>query len=780
MKPLSRFIIVTGSIVCLLMPKKIARACGWYVNAGEYRFWILQPDLANIDDLSPFFLAAGYTYRDNWQNTPDDLYEKNVDEWHEEIKQQATKKDIHEVLYDFTPDTYYLRLESPEPKNSFIKYLQQPANRELLAYMDLCKRTEVMATDPDPWEEKPANDPKVAAILHLADSLHNKGKSAFVQLRSAFQMMRLHRYDRHREAVLKTYDSLIAPIKTNSYIKTAALYEKALYVPRPERDLLYAKIFEQGYRRKYCIAYMKSDSVYATLKLARTSGERSALLTMAALNRHDRCLRQIREIYAADPSWKELPFLLIREINKTEDWLLTGKVTEYPSVLRYRYDPVDESNYRHDLQYAKELYQFITTLIQQGRHEQKTMLHLFAAHMAMILQDYHASHRHLETVKRQPGLEENIRLQVRVNDLLLHVITNRFDAAAEKQMIDILNTPDSLLPVHSPDLLKDQLILFVAKKMLAKGEKVKGTMLLSRTRRSWGDIPHVGGYKSVYHVLEEIAGPNEYDAIIDILDKKNKTPFEKYVTDSPFATPLSYYEWYENHKDGEPTWDKDKLLDLKASWYIQRDELPKALEILEKLPDSLWSIYPYGNYVNSDPFSVNIYQGHKTELYEPVCNKLEVVKEMVRLQNMAKEKPEKAALCYLLLGNAHFNLTWHGKNWLMVKQYWSVNEDYGVSASPFNDIYYGCTRAREYYMKAGKLANNKKLASLCYFLAAECAYNFRMYRADALQGRGKASFGKRYAALLKQKGFDAGFYKELIKECDTYDKYRNEVRRLLP
>jgi hypothetical protein len=49
-----------------------------------------------------------------------------------------------------------------------------------------------------------------------------------------------------------------------------------------------------------------------------------------------------------------------------------------------------------------------------------------------------------------------------------------------------------------------------------------------------------------------------------------------------------------------------------------------------------------------------------------------------------------------------------------------------------------------------------------------------------LEGRGKVDFEQRYAALLKQKGFDASFYKDLIKECDTYDKYRNEVRRLLP
>jgi hypothetical protein len=778
MRPLSRFIIVTGSIACLLVPKKIARACGWYVNEGEYRFWILQPDLANIDDLSPFFLASGYTYRDNWQNTPDNSYETNVNEWYEQTGRQATKNDIHAVLYSEIPDEYYLSLDSPNPKNSFIKYLRQPANRELRVYVDLCKRTESVSNDPDPWEEKPANDPRVAAILHLADSLYNHGKSEFVRLRSAFQMMRLHRYDRHREAVLKTYDSLVTPIKTDSYIKTAALYEKALYVPRPERDLLYARIFEQGYRRKYCVMYMQSDSVYTTMKLARTKGERSALLTMAALNRHDRCLKQIRAIYAADPTWKELPFLLIREINKAEDWLLTSKVTEYPPASQYRYEAVN--NYKKDLQYAKELYQFITTLIQDGKNEQKALLHLLAAHTAMVAQDYDASHRHLQIVKQQPALEKSIRLQVKVNDLLLHVITNRFDAEAEKQMLDILYTPDSLLPVHSADLLKDQLVLFIAKKLLAQGEKVKGTMLLSRTRRSWGDIPGVGGYKNVYHVLEEIAGPGEYDAIINILDKKNKTPFEKYVTDSPFATPSSYYDWHENHEEGEPTWDKDKLLDLKASWYIQRNELPMALDILEKLPDSLWSIYPYRDYVNSDPFSVNIYQAHKNDLYEPVCNKLEVVKEMVRLQKMAKENPEKAAICYLLLGNAYFNLTYHGKNWLMVKQYWSIHEDNEVSVSPFNDVYYGCSRAREYYLKAGKLAKDKKLASLCYFLAAECSHNFRKYRADELEGKGKAGFEKRYAAMLKQKGFDAGFYKDLIEECDTYDKYRNEVRRLLP
>lgn len=774
MKPLSRFLIVSGSILCLLMPKKISKACGWYVEPGEYRFWILQPGLANVDDLSPFFLASTYTYRDNWQRTPDEPYETNIDEWYEQVGHRATRKDIEKVLYDLKPDEYFLALDSPRIKNSFIKYLKEPANRELLAYMWICKQLEAIAANPDPWEEQLGNAFEIKKTLREADSLLTNSQSPFIRLRTAYQMMRLQKYGRNRHAVLKIYDSLVAQIKSNSYIKAAALYERAICTPGLESDYILSKVFDQGYRRKYCILFMASDSVDKTLRFARNAHERSVLHTMAALNSPGRCLRQIKNIYNAEPAYRDLPFLLIREINKTEDWLLTRRLTEYPPATYDRWDTERHYTYQQDLQYARELYAFLETVLHEGKNENQHLTRLLAAHLSMVLNDYAKSQQHLDSLKNQAGLPANFRLQLRVNELLLQVLTQEFDEPAEKQFLEIIHTPDSLLPVQSGDLLKDQLTLFIAKKLMEKGSTVKGIMLLSRTNRSFGDIYGVFMYKNVYHLLEEKASPRDYDAIINILEKKEKTAFEKFIAQSPFSTPYNYYEYGAD--EPRTGWDKNKLLDLKATWYIRNDSLEKALTILEKLPDSLWWKEPYAFYVNSDPFSVDINSGHNNDRHEPVCNRLDIVKEMIRLQKIAKQDSSKAALCYLQLGNAHFNLTWYGKNWLMVKQWWSVNDRGAHEISPYNDIYFGCTRAREYYLKAAKLATDKKLASLSCFHAFRCQKIFDEYRSET----NGAKTGKRYIALLKEKGFEPDYYNEMIEECATYEKFRNEVRSMQP
>jgi hypothetical protein len=52
----TKYIILFSSCILLLLPKKTAQACGFMVAPGEFRFWLMQPDLTNESDLTPFFL----------------------------------------------------------------------------------------------------------------------------------------------------------------------------------------------------------------------------------------------------------------------------------------------------------------------------------------------------------------------------------------------------------------------------------------------------------------------------------------------------------------------------------------------------------------------------------------------------------------------------------------------------------------------------------------------------------------------------------------------------
>ena len=127
-------------------------------------------------------------------------------------------------------------------------------------------------------------------------------------------------------------------------------------------------------------------------------------------------------------------------------------------------------------------------------------------------------------------------------------------------------------------------------------------------------------------------------------------------------------------------------------------------------------------------------------------------------------------------------MTWYGKNWLAVKQYWSnehLDSDY-LEWSEFNDNYFGCQRARDYYLRALKLAKDKKLASLSCFLAGKCQENYMRYYFHISDMTKYPKTRNPYISILKKKGFDTDYVNDMIKECATYDLFRAEARRMQP
>src|SRR5688500_13856738 len=158
MKPLSRYTIAFISIFCLLLPKKITKACGWWVEPQEYRFYLMQHDIDGKDDLSPLLLAC-YNPDDNTLRAAGEGYDRNVDEWSRQLNGAANKKDISAILYD-TPPAYMMQKPADRKKNnSFLAHLSRPGNEALYQYLVLCKKAEAVTTHPDAWQERPAADP---------------------------------------------------------------------------------------------------------------------------------------------------------------------------------------------------------------------------------------------------------------------------------------------------------------------------------------------------------------------------------------------------------------------------------------------------------------------------------------------------------------------------------------------------------------------------------------------------------------------------------------------
>jgi len=223
-------------------------------------------------------------------------------------------------------------------------------------------------------------------------------------------------------------------------------------------------------------------------------------------------------------------------------------------------------------------------------------------------------------------------------------------------------------------------------------------------------------------------------------------------------------------------WDRNKLLNCLASWYLRQHRLTDAYAVLQKIPVDFFKREPYSFYIGGNPFYLNVYHAHTVSKEDKQnLNETQVVEQMLRLEALAKTDQSKAAECYYQLANAWYNMSYYGKNWLMVKQWWSTNEPDSWTAvlkkNAFNDDYYGCRYAKLYYDKAIKLSKDKKLAALCFFMSKHCDANYQHYLKTV---RGQEEFRPAYLpdyALSKRKGIDQDYYKSIVEECETYQSF---------
>ncbi len=126
---------------------------------------------------------------------------------------------------------------------------------------------------------------------------------------------------------------------------------------------------------------------------------------MKAFNYPGRSLSVIQKIYEAEPGYREIPFLLLREINKTEDWLVTGQVTGFkPAVYEATYqwqwsdswDRYNKANLLADQAYAARLNAFLLQLTGEKRVSQLALIDLFSAHLSMLMGDYETAGKQLQ------------------------------------------------------------------------------------------------------------------------------------------------------------------------------------------------------------------------------------------------------------------------------------------------------------------------------------------------------------------------------------------------
>lgn len=687
-------------------------ACGFYPYGEEVRFSFLYPTYFDC------YSFNGFHYN-TWLYTPENPYRENDiypnDQlWFDYCKTKVSHKDINEAVYSITENDFTIK-----NSNKMIQYLFQQKDIEAITYLKFAKSCEIANQFySDPWERTDKIEIKI--IQNKIDTaLKNASlcKSKELELRYKFIAIRLAFYAGRTEDVLKIYNS-IEPTKNPTILNYWSLYFRTLV----EKDAVYqsylaAQVYANAPEKRFAVYsyFDKSININSILKHAKTNVEKANVYALAATKKHDKALDYIKKVYELNPNSEFLDFLLLREINKIEDWVFTPFYTNFEPSIQESYLGEDkifsykklEKRINKDRNYANEVLNFLNT-----RKESNKNIAVFKAQLALI------ALKHNECSKNLTSLEKNVSK----NDTLFSVIKKikALNITTNQKQNEAILTKEvqEILLENKND---KKFIFSIARELEYHGNRTDAVFLFSKINDEenyglvWKSRKHLrGSYRDFFYdyfgYIDVLYTPKELENIIEIV--KNNQAKD------------SFSSW----KTSRLTKEIPKLYDLLGTKYIRQNNLEKALENFKKLDDKYWidnysmwnSCYSSSEKVfDKNPFFTFYYTPdfikEKENFYLTKTTITQKIIDYIKKANNPKEKNRD--YYYFLVANCYRNMTIDGNAWMMRR--------YGVSRNdvePFPEDeteFQNGFLAKKYYNLAYKHAKSDKFKSLCLWLAED-------------------------------------------------------------
>ncbi|MCU0390692.1 MAG: hypothetical protein MUE81_06205 [Thermoflexibacter sp.] len=728
----------------LLALKPILYACSWYPEPEEYRFVLFNPSLSN-QKLQPFFFTSHFLY--DYENLENRYIStnQNLQEWIEYTGYQGDKKAIDHVLNYVSPEGFAEWIEKKEKHslsaNPFIQFLEKNKKQEIIDYLRFAKKCEIVNTEykADPWADKYEEKNELGVREDLKKEggvFYQSSKDNFIKFRIGFQLVRLARYANDVTKTKIYYEQYIKPFQSESIIYYWATWHYAeMTADVPYRNYLYSIVFEKAHDKKVrAFNLFDSEEAESALSFAENDHEKANILVLKTLNYVGRALPDIKRIFALDPQNEGLGTLLIREINKLEDWLLTERYTEFELTVMIErngagyddFSKIRAKNRQKDLTYVKELLNFVENA-PKDKVDNPSLWHLMSAYLAFMDSQFEKASQYLNEAQKAKGLNDRIEAQIH----LVRIMSELHPENTNKQHDDFLLSEIQWLEqnqqkVYSFRKTFSKLMMVLTNRYKEAGNMVRATLFHGKINdyvrfegvgspkdkyeynRETGEGFSFNFYSSYLFFLDEQASIKDIEAVLTFLDRKDKTPLENY-----FSKELN----------------KDRIQDLLGIKYLRENNLSKAREAFKLVSNDFWlsKNESYRNNLNANPFYTNFYQEHTQSLADTVrFTKYTLVDSLIKvLQKAENVKEPNRAKWYFLAANCYLNMTFFGNSWIMTRYWWSNSELYGygfmkTEKYPDNDAYYGCQRAKAFYLKAMQVATNEQTKALCLRMAGRC------------------------------------------------------------
>lgn len=766
-----RFILLF--LLLLSLPIIRTNGCGIYYHHEEYRIAWLNPLLVNDPAMRAFNYTSYFEFQ--YPADPEKLdYRRNCQEWATYLGSEVKESDVLQILYKIGAEAFLNYTENGQlgdrfKNNTFIQKLLQPAHAEALAYLTLAMRAEFAHfSSTDPWglnDEDFDFFEQITPIIRDAQQKVKTVSDPFLQRRYAYQLVVQYRYAENAEECGRYCDEFFAWDSSPSVLIPWAQYHKAEMLitqsNTAEANYLLSKVFDQCESKKLRVFQLfDRDKKEESLRFARTNREKATIYSIIALMNPGQALDNIQQVLQLDPNSRYLPQLFTREINKLEDWMLTPQLTFFsggPSVYSFEdnNDPAElmpgeskgllakeipflQKNLKKDRAYLQEILKVLNTWSKNPALSKTDFAHLAAAQL------YYLNHQptEVEAELKQVAESSDQKVQLQKQLLQLLILPQQVDLLMPQTKDDLargLKRLKELLPKSDATLrLYPKLMLYFSRMYQQKGDGMTAGLFYNHSYtipknayESGNDYYQRIGYFDRFATLKDI------ENLIQLHQKKDPTLLEKML-----LAPLDHWEkaryWEGWETDDyalkviETAPSLDQLYELKGMLAFRQNQLEEALAAFENLPDNYWDThYAFKENLYQDPFASTQTYPWEGQTMAPY-NKKAILRRMIELLKQANQPgPQQAEACYSL-GNAYYNFTYWGKNWMMFSYGKSVAELYdtpyislesfslGPNARTYFKEYYQLSRAVAYYKKAFLAKPNAELAARITFMLGTC------------------------------------------------------------
>ena len=751
--------------ICFLISVNTVNGCGgWYPFSDVIRFSIFSPLLFDDGGMSEFYFSS---------RNSSELYEhtfksdRNVDDWFNVCEQKVKKHLVFEAIYQLSA----LGIVDEESDHIFVKKMMELGKEDHLQYLAFAKKNSYLNNAyEDSWERgykelKHKRSHAIQDAEHYAELTEDKT----LKRRYAFVAIRLAFYNGDHLKINRLYDNYFAGT-TELTIDYWAKYYQLHTVDSPViRNFTLAQLFEKTPTKRPGLYLMFNRDVEMNdvLKFATTNKEKANVLFMYTLRKTDRQLSNIRRIYELNPDHVLLPFLIVREVNKLEHWVMSTKYTAFAPILRPGYDyrssnqALINSAIEEDQKYAES---FLSWLYSVKPTLNQELYNSVVSLTQFISDDAAAAYQTLSTAKYDD--EELIAWKGRMMGILKV-------AAFKSTKIESIDLSIYL----TGDYFARQRFLFLMGRLfefrndLGVAASLYSHLNQNKSRVVWAEPKEYTAFNlSFYSDYFDYFDAN-YNAqdVVGIVD---------YAKSAPKLNPEL------THLLEHVTKDHVRLLDLIGTKYLRQGELLKSISYLKQVPTQYWQsdARSYKKYLSANPFYADFYSGHDERKADTITyTKYEVVQNLYDLIELEKTQTGNAnAQTNFLIANCYFNMTTHGNSWMMKRSWWSKHSYNTVYVD--SDEFNKCITAKSYYMKASNASEVDMFEALCLRMAGRCEsyglyfdedydYDFDY---DPYGGFREYMFDKNTTYKALKNKFPE-WHMELVSNCHSFNRFYSSM-----